>query len=64
MEEGDFYLSILIGIIAALIVYMSNFITETIINRWISFGLTITIPFLLFIIFYKYMEFAKKRHKK
>jgi len=62
MERDDFYLNILIGVIAGLIVLLGSFVGETIENTGLKIGVTIAMPLLLFAIFVKVLErkFKKK----
>jgi hypothetical protein len=62
MERDDFYLNILIGIIAGLIVLLGSFVGETINNTGLKIGVSSAMPFLLFAIFVKVLErkFKKK----
>jgi len=61
MEKDDFYLNILIGIIAGLIVLLGSFVGETISNQSLKIGVTIAMPFLLFAIFVKILERKSKK---
>ncbi len=63
MDKNDFYMSILIGIVSGIIVLLGQFVGETIPNLWLKLGVTITFPFILFIIFVKVMD-KKLKHKK
>ena len=61
MNKDDFYLSILIGIISGLIVLLGQFIGENIPNAGLRIGVTITIPFALFMIFVKLLKNKMKK---
>ena len=63
MEEDDFCLSILIGIISGLIVLFGSFIAENIQETWLKFAVTITSVFVLFMIFIKIFQKNLKKNK-
>jgi uncharacterized membrane protein YfcA len=63
MDKNDFYLNILIGIISGLIVLLGSFVAEPIDNVWLKIGVTVTLCFILFIVFVKIME-KNRKHKK
>jgi uncharacterized membrane protein YfcA len=63
MDEDDFYLSILIGIVSGLIVLFGSFIAEGIQTKWLKFSGIIVSVFVLYLIFVKILQkrISKKR---
>ena len=63
MNEDDFYLSVLIGIVSGLIVLFGSFIAEGIQTKWLKFSVIIVSVFVLYMIFVKILQkrISKKR---
>jgi uncharacterized membrane protein YoaK (UPF0700 family) len=64
MNEDDFFLSILIGIVSGLIVLFGSLIAEGIEQKWLKFSVIIISAFVFYIIFVKVLQRKIRRKRK